>query len=94
MVVLSAVAAKCASTTLWLPRLPWLQLNGTTKQVLVFLTMWWQKVIGLLAGSVMPVARHGSKHLISGSTNRLAVRNVIELLGRTRRRPATQLRRV
>ena len=32
--VLSAVATKCASTTPWLPRLPWLQLNGIMTQML------------------------------------------------------------
>ncbi|KAL3140394.1 hypothetical protein ABBQ38_004654 [Trebouxia sp. C0009 RCD-2024] len=33
MGVLSAAAVKYASTTPWLPRLPWLQLNGTMKQM-------------------------------------------------------------
>ena len=58
-VALSAVAAKCASTTPWLPRLPWLQLSWTMKQMMVHLTAWWHTAISLLVGFVMSVVTSG-----------------------------------
>ena len=61
-VALSAEAAKCASTTLLLPRIPWLQRIGTTRQTIVHLTVWWHKAISLLVGCVTSVATNGMQH--------------------------------
>ena len=69
-VALSAVAAKCASTTAWQPRTPSLQLSGTMKQMVVHLTAWWHTALSLLLGSVMFVATSEVHHPAGGLTNR------------------------
>ena len=76
--VLSAAATRCASTILWLPRLLWLQLNGTTKQMLVHLTACWHKAIIMLLGTVMSVAASGMHHLMHGCARiKLAAQNAV-----------------
>ena len=77
-VALSAAAAKCASTTPWLPRLLQLQLNGTMRQMMVHLTVWWHKVARLLFGCVMSVATSEVQHPIIGSAKKnLAARSAL-----------------
>ena len=78
--VLSAEAAKCASTTPWLPRLLWLQLNGILRQTRAHLTVWWHKATSLLLGSVMSAVTSGVQHPISGSARiKLAARSAAKL---------------
>ena len=93
-VALSAEAAKCASTTPWLPRLLWLQLNGILRQIREHLTVWWHKATSLLVGSVMSVATSGVLYLIIGSAKKeLAARCALIRQG-PRNIPATSLCRV
>ena len=89
-VALSAQATKCASTIPWPPRLPRLQLNGTTKKTLVPLTMWWLRDISQSVGSVRCVATSGVNHPIGVLARaRLAAHNVTKLNG-ARIRSGTQ----
>ena len=77
MGALSAAAARCASTIPWRPRLPWLQLSGTVKPMMVLLTPWWPKAVSLLLGSVMFAATSGVHHLVTGSARqKLAAHSV------------------
>ena len=82
LAALSAAAAKCASTTLWRPRLPWLQLSGTMKQMMVHLPALWHKATSPLAGAAMSAATSGVHHLVSGSARRrLAAPNAVIMQG-------------
>lgn len=64
MVVLSAAAAKCVSTTAWLLRLPWLQLSGTMQPMRVLQAGCLHRVVTWSAGTVMCAATRGAPHLI------------------------------
>ena len=75
--VLNAAAAKCASTTPWQPRLPWLQLSGTVKLIVTPLTVLWHTPINILVGCVRCVATDGLKHRIDESAKRGAVPTVL-----------------
>ena len=78
-VVLSAAAAKFASTTAWLPRLPQWQLSGTMRQTMVLLTVWWHKAASLLVGTVTLVATSGVPHPMPESANaKVAARSALE----------------
>ena len=68
--VLSAVAKRCASITPWLPRLPWLQLSGTMKQIQKHLMMWWHNASKSLVGTVLSVAASGVHHLTAASAEK------------------------
>ena len=80
MDVLNAVAMRCASITRWLPRLPWLQLSGTMKQMMQHLMMWWHNASKSLVGTALSVAANGVHHLTaaSGREIRAAVRTVLK----------------
>ena len=75
---LSAAAARCASTTAWLPRLHGLQLSGTMRRMLpwAFLTLWWHIAISRLAGIARSVATNGLPCLMLVSASSLAAHNV------------------
>ena len=89
MVALSAGAAKCASTTLWPPRLPCWHLSGTMRQSVLHLTVWWPTAISLLVGFVMSAATSGAQHLMLGSARTLAVRHAVASQRRSRSRSHT-----
>ena len=88
--VLSAAAAKCASITLWLPRLLWLQLSGTIQKITAHLTVWWHKAISLLVGSVMPVVTSGMQQFIPGSAKQKLAAQSVHTLLKPRSGPSTQ----
>ena len=56
LVIPSAAAEECASTTPWLPRRPHWQLSGTMLQMMGLLTLWWHRATSMMAGTIMPVA--------------------------------------
>ena len=79
-VVLSALAAKCASTTAWPPRLPRWQPSGTMKQMIAHLMMFLHKATSQLVGAVTPLATSGVQHPITGSVRKkLAAQGVLKL---------------
>ena len=75
---LSAAAARCASTTAWLPRLHRLQLSGTMRRMLpwAFLTLWWHIPISQLADIARSAATDGLPRLMLVSASSLAAQSV------------------
>ena len=74
--VLTAPAAKYASTTPWPPKLHGLQLSGTMRQMMIHLTLWSRRAIRPLIGCVMLVITSGEQMYITGSAGAPAANNV------------------
>ena len=75
---LNAMEIKFASTTRWLLRLPWLQLSGTTQQMMALLMILWHRAIKWPAGTARSVAASGRQESIYASDRKVAAHSVLE----------------